>query len=255
MTEVSISPGVRTPFVKGGGACADFDALAPSVPMASPMAARAGLPFDGADGGCSSVALGETEPRRAFGAIRPTTEVNLATASIWEDVRRAKSWRVFGDAEGGIVRSWISATLAGGLVFVGFGLAASAQTLNDANAAYAKGDYATAVKDLRPLAEQGFALAQVDLGALYHDGQGVAKDDVQAASWYRKAADQGDADGQFRLGMSYYEGWGLTQDFAQAAALMQKSAGQGDASAMGMLAACYDAGQGVPQSYVTVTCG
>lgn len=153
--------------------------------------------------------------------------------------------------KGGMMRSAIAAALAGGLVFVGVGLAARAQTLNDATAAYAKGDYATAVKDLRPLAEQGFALAQVDLGAMYHDGQGVTKDDVQAANWYRKAADQGDADGQFRLGMSYYEGWGLTQDFAQAAALFQKSADQGDASAMGMLAACYDAGQGVPQSYVT----
>jgi hypothetical protein len=147
--------------------------------------------------------------------------------------------------------SRIAAAVAGGLVCVCLGAAAAAQTLNDATAAYDKGDYATAAKDLQPLADEGFALAQIDLGALYHDGEGVAKDDVQAAHWHRKAADQGDADGQFRLGIAYYEGWGLARDFAQAAALLQKSANQGDASAMGMLAACYDAGQGVPQSYVT----
>jgi acetyl-CoA C-acetyltransferase len=41
MTEIFVAPGVRTPFVKGGGDFADFDSLALSVPVASAMAARA----------------------------------------------------------------------------------------------------------------------------------------------------------------------------------------------------------------------
>jgi len=43
-------------------------------------------------------------------------------------------------------------------------------------------------------AGQGNATAQYNLGTCYEDGNGVAKDNTQAADWYRKAADQGDAD-------------------------------------------------------------
>ena len=54
-----------------------------------------------------------------------------------------------------------------------------------------KKDYATALKHWRPLAEQGNAGAQDRLGWLYHLGQGVPKDNKEAARWYRRAANQG----------------------------------------------------------------
>ena len=48
-----------------------------------------------------------------------------------------------------------------------------------------------ALKNLRPLAEQGDAKAQYWLGEMYHVGHGVTKDHKEALRWYRKAANQG----------------------------------------------------------------
>ena len=58
-------------------------------------------------------------------------------------------------------------------------------------AAYKRGDYATALREYRPLAEQGDAAAQAALGVIYHYGQGVPQDYAEAVRWYRKAAAQG----------------------------------------------------------------
>src|SRR5208283_5440042 len=59
-------------------------------------------------------------------------------------------------------------------------------------AAYQRGDYATAMWLLRPLAaDQGMALAQFCLGVMYANGMGTPHDYAQAATWYRKAADRG----------------------------------------------------------------
>ena len=52
----------------------------------------------------------------------------------------------------------------------------------------------------RPLADQGYASAQFNLGTMYTNGRGVPKDDVQAVKWYRLAADQGNAFAQAHLG-------------------------------------------------------
>lgn len=57
--------------------------------------------------------------------------------------------------------------------------------------AYEAGDYATALKEFKPLAEQGDAVAQYNLGKMYRKGHGVSKDGKKAAKWYRKAAEQG----------------------------------------------------------------
>lgn len=50
---------------------------------------------------------------------------------------------------------------------------------------------ATALRELRPLAEQGNAGAQNRLGIMYEKGQGVPQDHAAAVKWYRKAAAQG----------------------------------------------------------------
>jgi len=54
--------------------------------------------------------------------------------------------------------------------------------------AHNQGDYATALKEWRPLAELGEAEAQYKLGALYYQGIGVPQDDAEAVRWYRFAA-------------------------------------------------------------------
>jgi len=60
--------------------------------------------------------------------------------------------------------------------------------------AYEKGDYATALTEFRPLAQQGDARAQYNLGLMYHHGEGVPQDHTEALRWYRLAVAQGDED-------------------------------------------------------------
>ncbi len=57
--------------------------------------------------------------------------------------------------------------------------------------AYNRGSYATALKELHPLAEKGYPNAQIYLGLMYSTGKGVTQDYQQAIYWYRKAAEQG----------------------------------------------------------------
>ncbi len=83
-------------------------------------------------------------------------------------------------------------------------------------AAYQRGDYATAIREWRPLAKQGMAEAQFTLGFMYGYGQGAPQDYAKAMGWYRKAAEQGDADAQHNLGVMYGNGQGVPQDYAQA---------------------------------------
>ena len=68
---------------------------------------------------------------------------------------------------------------------------AIAAAIDDGQAAYNAGDYATALRLWRPLAEQGNARAQNNLGVMYENGKGVAQDVIEAVRWYRLAAVQG----------------------------------------------------------------
>src|ERR1700675_398309 len=75
-----------------------------------------------------------------------------------------------------------------------------AAPLDDGLAAYQRNDYATALKLLRPLAEQGDASAQLSLGSMYFSGRGVKRDQAEALKWYLRAADQGNVQAQNNLG-------------------------------------------------------
>jgi hypothetical protein len=66
--------------------------------------------------------------------------------------------------------------------------------------AFQLGDHAVALMELAPLAEQGDARAQYNLGIMYTRGVGVPKSDQTALKWYIKAAEQGDALAQYDLG-------------------------------------------------------
>jgi hypothetical protein len=57
--------------------------------------------------------------------------------------------------------------------------------------AYQSGDYATALREWKPLAERGDAVAQSRLGEMYRKGNGVPQDDKTAVKWWRLAAEQG----------------------------------------------------------------
>jgi len=116
--------------------------------------------------------------------------------------------------------------------------------------AFGRGDYATALHEWQPLAKQGHAGAQYQLGLLYANGQGVPKDDVQARQWYEKAAVQGHAEAQVNLGSLYDYGRGVPQDFKLAAKWYRRSADQGNELAQRRLGLLYERGDGVPQDYV-----
>ena len=67
------------------------------------------------------------------------------------------------------------------------------------------------------LAEQGYPLAECQIGYFYYDGLGVEKDLAKAVWWTRRAADHGDRDGQCNLAWFYEDGIGVERDMEQAA--------------------------------------
>jgi TPR repeat protein len=111
-------------------------------------------------------------------------------------------------------------------------------------------DDVEAVKWIRKAAEQGLSIAQYVLGVMYNKGQGVPEDDAEAAKWYHKAAEQGYADAQFNLGNMYATGRGVTKDYAEAVKWYRKAAEQGYAKAQYNLGLVYAYGRGVPKDDV-----
>lgn len=78
--------------------------------------------------------------------------------------------------------------------------------------AYKRGDYEAALREWRPLAEQGDASAQHALGVMNYRGDGVSRDYSEALKWFRKAAEQGNAGDQYNLGLMYDYGLGAEHD-------------------------------------------
>ena len=116
--------------------------------------------------------------------------------------------------------------------------------------AYNRGDYATALKEWRPLAEQGDGVAQFNLGTMYNEGRGVAQDYIEAVKWYRLAAEQGDASAQYNLGALYYQGQGVPTDYTEAVKWFRLAAEQDHANAQLNLGAMYGNGKGVRRDNV-----
>jgi len=58
--------------------------------------------------------------------------------------------------------------------------------------------------------------AQCSLGNRYYLGQGVPRNNKEAARWFRKAAEQGHASAQFNLGALFSNGQGVEEDYVQA---------------------------------------
>jgi uncharacterized protein len=133
-------------------------------------------------------------------------------------------------------------------MLVAIGGAATAGPMEDAVAAYHRGDYATALRLWHPLAERGDADAQFHLGVMYESGQGVLRNDAEAINWYRKAAEQNDAVAQFNLGVMYAKG--VSPNRAEAALWYRLAADHGLAGAQFNLGMMYAEGQGVSQDYV-----
>ena len=166
------------------------------------------------------------------------------------------------------------------LVFAALASPGFAGPVEDGNAAFERDDYATALRLLRAPAEQGNADAQLLLGIMYHDGNGVPQDYAQAARWMQKAAEQDNATAEFALGVMYHNGDGVPKDDAAAVRWLEKAAsqvppaqfalarvhedngnyaaalkwyrllaGQGDADSQNDVGHMYETGRGVAQNY------
>ncbi len=114
---------------------------------------------------------------------------------------------------------------------VGLVMPACGQDFGAGKAAYDRGDYAAALREWKPLAEQGDANAQNNFGSMYYYGLGLPRDYIQAVAWYRRAAEQGDAFAQFHLGAMYGEGRGVPRDYVQSYKWSSLAAAQGNETA------------------------
>lgn len=132
--------------------------------------------------------------------------------------------------------------------FKGVADAHEREALSSALDADRKDDYATALRQLRPLAERGRAAAQSFLGMMYAFGQGVPQSYTEAAKWFRLAAFQGDATGAGELANIYYRGLAVPQDLTQAARWSCLAAEQGYAPAQLLLGYMYRSGDGMEQN-------
>jgi hypothetical protein len=102
------------------------------------------------------------------------------------------------------------------------------------------------LEDVRSCAEQGDAIAQVNLGFMYANGEGVPEDDVEAVRWYRLATEQGLAEAQFYLGLMYDNGRGVPEDDVEAVRWYRLAAEQGVVEGQTALGLMYASGEGVP---------
>ena len=84
---------------------------------------------------------------------------------------------------------------------------------------------------IRPIAEQGNAKAQKNLGFMYANGRGVPQDDKEAVKWYLLAAEQGHASAQNNVGFMYGNGTGVPQDNVYAHMWLNIAASKGNETA------------------------
>ncbi len=121
----------------------------------------------------------------------------------------------------------------------------------EADRAFSAGSFEAAVEPLQASALRGNAYAQLYLGQMYAEGQGVVQDSNMALTYYIMADKQGClADAQYRLGVICEVGdLGVTQDYQVAAEWYRHAAAQGFALAQFKLGGLYDFGRGVPQDY------
>ena len=120
----------------------------------------------------------------------------------------------------------------------------------DGVAAHEKKDFTTAVRKYKSAAAQGNTSAQINLGFMYRNGQGVVQDYAEAMSWFKLAAAQGYAQAQTDVGYMYSEGQGVIQDYAEAVRWYKLAAAQGMAEAQSNLGMMYGNGAGVVQDYL-----
>jgi hypothetical protein len=178
--------------------------------------------------------------------LPPSAEIGSSMPAVREPLLESEP-EADSETQAPPVRRWsrlslglIALVLAIAAMAVGFLLArrwsvdnARAAT-ESANAAASPQNVARRNKDddspeaVRKLAEAGDADAQWRMGARYHNGDGVRKDDTQAVQWFLRAAERGHVGAQATLGAYYWAGRGVPPDLSRAYFWSMLAFAQGD---------------------------
>ena len=125
---------------------------------------------------------------------------------------------------------------------------AAAQSVLEGYRAHQRGDFASAVRNLRPFAENGDVSAAFLLGGLYYEGRGVAANPREAVRLWHQAANKGDTGSQYSLGLAYAGGRGVPQDFVQAHMWFNLAAAGTEGVDQGMTQKVRDLREGIAKS-------
>ena len=105
------------------------------------------------------------------------------------------------------------------------------------------------IQNLRNLAKQKNASAQVKLGLMHYKGEGVTQSFEKASDLFKQAAEKDHAAAQYLLGVMYIKGEGVTQNFEKASDWLKQAAEQSHPEAQLNLGAMYIHGKGVTQNF------
>ena len=147
------------------------------------------------------------------------------------------------------IKTFICFLVITGFLLVGGQVIAQVSDYKKAVNAYKNGDYETAYKLIRPLADNGFAQAQYSLGAMYEKGMGVNASLKTAKKWFQLAAEKGISKAQYKLGLIYRDGKGVEKNYSKAIKWWKLVANKGNSEAQINLGLLFENGQGVLQDY------
>lgn len=139
------------------------------------------------------------------------------------DEKRKKSWRADVSQNTEIDKSAVQTNLG---------------EINDNRGSKVTIDTTNEVELFRKAAEQGDANAQLNLGCMYADGNGVPKEVPKAVEWWKKAAAQGNKYAQFNLGVYYGRGEGVSKNLVLTYAWVNLAAAHGHETAQKLSAQC-----------------
>jgi len=117
-----------------------------------------------------------------------------------------------------------------------------------ASAFYQNEEYGESLKYLRMAAQYNNSFAIGMIGTFYEEGLGVAKNETEAARWWKRAADKGDLGAQIKMGNAYMFGIGVRQDLAQGVKWYRMAAERGNPYAQYYLGEAFARGDGIPRN-------
>ncbi|KAI8884421.1 HCP-like protein [Backusella circina FSU 941] len=108
-------------------------------------------------------------------------------------------------------------------------------------------DYDKAIEYYLRAEQNGSSMAQTNLGYMYCNGLEVPKNYQIAMQWYQKAATNGNEHAQNNIGYLYEHGLGVSQDYSAAMKWYMKAGINGSVPAQNNIGRCYQNGLGVPK--------